>query len=79
MFMMHSESQVRKGKRNTFLLIPAHKYAKENECGSTNLPLVCWSKSQICKLKQLLKDLVSDLVTKGKKQTASVCFLERTF
>lgn len=32
-------------------------------------------KSQIFKLKQPLQDLVSDLVTKGKKQTTSVCFL----
>lgn len=45
MFLMHSQSQVRKGKINTFLLTLANKYAKENECGSTNLPLVCWSKS----------------------------------
>lgn len=39
MFMMHTESQVRKGKRNTFLLTLVHKYAKENKCRSTNLLL----------------------------------------
>lgn len=31
-------------------------------------------KSQICKLKQPWQDLVSNLVTKGKKQSTSMCF-----